>query len=152
MPSVAHLNTFMHIQKKDSYTAHDKECYRCKTPIEYTLNEYREFNPSVKRKQDWICKKCGTINPKWEHFCKKCETGKSDKLGDVVYTIIVYVVGFGIILALSIGLVNWCVPHTPSRPYHDAETGKSQYEYGGSREQKRDLERIDDYLKNHPDE
>lgn len=50
------------------------------------------------------------------------------------------------------GLISWCTPHTPSRPYHDAETGEGQYEYGGSREQKRDLERIDDYIKNHPDE
>ena len=56
------------------------------------------------------------------------------------------------ICCCAIGLVNWCTPHTPQRPYHDAETGKGQYEYGGSREQKKDLERIDDYLKNHPDE
>lgn len=37
-------------------------------------------------------------------------------------------------------------------PYHNDKTGEGQYEYGGSREQKRDLERIDDYLEKHPDE
>lgn len=39
-----------------------------------------------------------------------------------------------------------------SYPYHNTVTGKGQYEYGGSREQKRDLERIDDYLEKHPNE
>lgn len=37
-------------------------------------------------------------------------------------------------------------------PYHNAITGKGQYEYGGSREQKKDLERIDEYLEEHPNE
>lgn len=135
-----------------SYTANDEKCYRCKTPIEYTLNEYKKFNPSNKREQDWICKQCGTVNPIWEHSCQKCGAAKSNKLGDSLYTIIVGILCLGITLALSMGLVSWCGPHTPSRPYHNVETGEGQYEYGGSREQKEDLERIDDYLKSHPDE
>lgn len=49
------------------------------------------------------------------------------------------------------GLVGSCTnTERPPYPYHDDKTGKGQYEYGGSREQKSDLERIDDRLKNDP--
>ncbi|WP_289759673.1 hypothetical protein [Muribaculum intestinale] len=64
--------------------------------------------------------------------------------------------GGGAILSLLLFLfLKGCVftePEPRHYPYHNAKTGKGQYEYGGSREQKRDLERIDDYLEKHPNE
>ncbi|WP_289857829.1 hypothetical protein [uncultured Muribaculum sp.] len=52
-----------------------------------------------------------------------------------------------------LGCVNSCSnTNKHSRPYHNEKTGEGQYEYGGSREQKKDLERIDDYLEKHPNE
>lgn len=140
------------IQGGDGYSSNKEHCYRCKTPIDVSLIEYEQFNPKNKRKQDWSCKKCGAINPKWSNSCRKCGDNKPDTITYKVIQVCVYVLLFIVATALSIGLVNWCVPHTPSRPYHNIETGEGQYEYGGSKEQKRDLERIDDYLKNHPDE
>lgn len=64
--------------------------------------------------------------------------------------------GGGAILSLFLFLfLKGCVftePEPRHYPYHNAKTGEGQYEYKDSREQKRDLERIDDYLEKHPDE
>lgn len=63
--------------------------------------------------------------------------------------------GVAILSLLFFLFLKGCVitePEPRHYPYHNAKTGKGQYEYKDSREQKRDLERIDDYLEKHPDE
>ena len=70
----------------------------------------------------------------------------------IIYMLLVYAIMILCFCGL-LACVNSCSnTNKHSRPYHNEKTGEGQYEYGGSREQKRDLERIDDYLKKHPNE
>lgn len=41
---------------------------------------------------------------------------------------------------------------SPNAKYHDSSTGERTSKYAGSAEQQRDLELIDEYLKNHPED
>lgn len=70
---------------------------------------------------------------------------------------ILFMIGiYAVMVALACGFfscMNSCTNSGEADyPYHNAETGKGQYKYEGSKEQKRDLERIDDYIKRHPNE
>ena len=48
-------------------------------------------------------------------------------------------------------LVDKCTGNSDAGDYHNIKTGKKQIQYQNSREQKKDIDDIDKYSKNHPD-
>lgn len=129
-------------------------CGACKSSFYDTLKVYENYDEKANKNQ-WVCSNCNSVNAWWAKRCWHCskKNPRAMKWKEKLGLTFLYITIGAIFAALAFGLVNWCTPQERVRkPYHNATTGEEQYEYGGSREQKRDLERIDDYLEKHPDE
>ncbi len=89
----------------------------------------------------------------WDKQLRKAYTPKKFIIENFTWEGCLYMVGIFTAMVIVFSGVMGCVggcAEKPNYPYHNAITGKGQYEYGGSREQQRDLERTDERLKNDP--
>ncbi|MBR3496019.1 MAG: hypothetical protein IKH37_04720 [Prevotella sp.] len=73
---------------------------------------------------------------------KKRKKFKKHLIGTITFCILVFPFCF---------LVDKCTGNSDVGEYHNIKTGKKQIQYQNSREQKKDLDDIDKYSKNHPD-
>ena len=61
------------------------------------------------------------------------------------------IIAFCILIYPFCVLADKCTGYSDEGEYHNIKTGKKQIQYQNSREQKKDLDDIDKYSKDHPD-